>query len=149
MSRGAYVRREIHPELGQPVKAEPVGGGELPGSFGRFLLGRGESSGCGLYLGGEPVLLGARRLQRPPPVLSLGEQLLQLPDDRGLTVGDGLRLPPGPRQVLLPDLGGRAMARRTSGRGRRLLGLALRGIQRIPGGSGPARGFFGLQATLV
>src|SRR5208282_4260568 len=42
--------RICDPELGQAAKVEPVGAGKFPGSFGRFLLGSGESSGCGLYL---------------------------------------------------------------------------------------------------
>ena len=57
-----------HPELGQPGEAGTVGAGKFGGSFGGFLLGGGEPFGCGLYLGGEPVLLGARRLQRPSAV---------------------------------------------------------------------------------
>ena len=135
--------RICDPELGQPAEVEPVGAGQFPGPFGGFLLGRGESSGCGLYLGGEPVLLGARRLQRPPPVLGLGEQSLQLPDGLPLAVGDGLRLPAGARQILLPAVGGRVVAGRAPGRGRRLLGPALRGIQRAARGFGPACGFVG------
>ena len=131
------------PELGQPVKVEPVGAGKFPGSFGRFLLGSGESSGCGLYLGGEPVLLGARRLQHPPPVPGLGEQSLQPPDGLRLTVGDSLRLPPGTRGILLPAVGSRAVTRRAAGCGRRLLSLALRGVQRFPCRFGSPQGLVG------
>ncbi len=137
------------PELGQPVEVEPVGAGKFPGSFGRFPLGGGESIGCGLDLGGEPVLLGPRRLQHPPPVLGLGEQSLQLSDGLGLTVGDSLRLPAGTRQILLPAVGCRAVTRRAAGRCRRLVGLALYGIQRVPRGFGPARGFVGLERTFL
>ena len=58
------VRVQMRSRTGQ---AAPVGAGKFPGSFGcpRAQLRRGV--GCDLYLSGGLILLGARRVQQPPP----------------------------------------------------------------------------------